>query len=61
MCFSQGKACVYMSDDHSRIVTEWPNGGVDELVVADKSRTRKWPDGRIERLLLTPLCVHAET
>ena len=28
---------------------EWPNG-VDELVPADKSRTRKWPDGRVENL-----------
>ena len=50
MCFSQGKACVYMSDDQSRIVTEWPNGVVDELLLADKSRTRKWTDGRVERL-----------
>lgn len=49
MCFLQGKACVYMSDDRSRIITEWPNSVVDELLLADKSRTRNWPDGSVER------------
>lgn len=49
MCFAQGKACVYRNGDETRIVTEWPNGVVDELLLADKSRTRRWPDGRVEQ------------
>lgn len=49
MCFSQGKAFVYMpSDDHSRVITEWPNGIIEEYVIADESITRKWPDGRVQ-------------
>ena len=50
MCFSQGKAFVHMPrGDQSRILTEWPNGVVDEHLLADKSTTRKWPGGRVER------------
>ena len=50
MCFQQGKAVVYMPPgDDSRIVTEYPNGVVEDYDLASKSITRTWPDGRLER------------
>ncbi len=49
MCFEQGKAFVYMpADDDSRVITEWPNGVVEDHLLADDTVTRKWPDGRVE-------------
>ena len=49
MCFEQGKAFVYMPrGDQSRVITEWPNGVVDDYLIADKSITRRWPDGRVQ-------------
>ena len=36
MCFEQGKAFVYMPpDDDSRVITEWPNGVIEQHVLAD--------------------------
>lgn len=48
LCFSQGKPCVYINDEDTHIITEWPNGVVDELLLADESTTRKWPNGRVD-------------
>ena len=49
MCFEQGKAFVYMPpDDDSRVITEWPNGVIEDRLLADDTITRKWPDGRVE-------------
>ena len=49
MCFEQGKAFVYMPpDDDSRVVTEWPNGVIEDHQLSDDTITRKWPDGRVE-------------
>ncbi len=51
MCFEQGKAFVYMPpDDDSRVITEWPNGVIEDHLLADDTITRKWPDGRVEHL-----------
>ena len=50
MCFEQGKAFVYMPpDDDSRVITEWPNGVIEDHLLADDTITRTWPDGRVER------------
>ena len=49
MCFQQGKPCVYQSEDRpGTILTEWPNGVVDEVRVGGDTRTRRWPDGGVE-------------
>ena len=49
MCFEQGKAFVYMPPgDDSRVITEWPNGVIEQHVLANGTITRKWPDGRVE-------------
>lgn len=49
MCFDQGKPFVYMPGEDSEVViTEWPNGVVDEFRIDDESMTRSWPDGRHE-------------
>lgn len=49
MCFEQGKAFVYMPpDDDSRVITEWPNGVIEDHQLSDNTITRKWPDGRVE-------------
>ena len=51
MCFGQGKPLVYMADeDASVVITEWPNGVVDEFQIEDESMIRSWPDGTKERL-----------
>ena len=51
MCFEQGKAFVYMPrDDDSRVITEWPNGVIEDHLLADDTVTRRWPDGRVEHL-----------
>ena len=50
LCFQQGKAVVYMPPgDDSRIVTEYPNGVVEDYEIASGSITRTWPDGRLEQ------------
>ena len=43
MCFEQGKACIYMSDDGKESITEEPNGVVERYVTADKLYARRWP------------------
>jgi hypothetical protein len=49
MCFEQGKACVYESEDEPGvIVTEWPNGVIDRKCLKTDTRTRHWPDGTTE-------------
>ncbi len=35
-------------DDDSRVITEYPNGVIEEYLVGDESLVRKWPDGREE-------------
>ena len=50
ICFEQGKPCVYMpEDDDDVVITEWPNGVVEVMTIADHSIVRTWPDGRFER------------
>ena len=49
MCFRQGKACIWMTDDAAEIVTELPNGVVMRRCLADDTVVRTWPDGRVER------------
>lgn len=50
MCFDQGKPFVHMPSEESEVViTEWPNGVIDEFRIDDESMTRSWPDGRHQR------------
>ena len=49
MCFLQGKACIWMTEDGTEIVTEFPNGVVTRLRVADDAIVRTWPDGRVDK------------
>ncbi|MCY4509670.1 MAG: hypothetical protein OXG35_22300 [Acidobacteria bacterium] len=49
LCFSQGKPCVRQSEsDPNTIVTEWPNGVVEDLDLRSMTVTRRWPDGATE-------------
>ena len=49
MCFSQGKPCVYESEtDPNKIITEWPNGVVEELDLTTEMVIRTWPDTTTE-------------
>ena len=49
MCFSQGKPCVYQSEtDPNKIITEWPNGVVEELDLTTEIVIRTWPDKTTE-------------
>ena len=49
MCFQQGKAYVWMTDDDAEIITELPNGVVMRLRRADDTVVRTWPDGRVDQ------------
>ena len=49
MCFQQGKAYVWMTDDDAEIVSELPNGVVMRLCLADDTVVRTWPDGRVDQ------------
>ena len=40
MCFQQGKAYVYLSDDDAEVVTEMPNGVVARHRLADHTVVR---------------------
>ena len=48
MCFSQGKSCVYATDDDRFIISETPTGVVDRHELQTGQVTRSWPDGTEE-------------
>ena len=48
MCFSQGKSCVYASDDDRFIISETPTGVIDRHELATGQVTRVWLDGTEE-------------
>lgn len=59
VCFGQGKACVYEPDDlEGVVITEWPNGVIDEHHVEEEHIMRCWPDGREEEFASSAAQAH---